>query len=414
MTDYMKNINGKMLAIVLTCAALFRFWGTFDLQMQVGDEAPFLALSKNLVAYGVGDWKYAPITDLILAGTMTLFGDNPVGWRMSGIVLGTASIMLVYLIARRLYPNSSTPLLAASLLAFDPFHIHFCRTITQEIPVIFFFLLFLYLIVEYSENNRNTLAWAGIALGLTVATKIYFVFAIPLTIIYAFYRDLQRREKGHVFILCLEYAAKLILLPLTIYLLAHILWFGRGHTLPELIQLKSDAYWVFGHNFTFENAELLIQGGRSWEWFLKVFSFGHQLSPDGQYSRFAIQINNPLFRIMVLPAMGVVLYHAIKTRRLQEIIAPALFMSCYTLFFLAKRPMNSYSALVLLPFAYLALAHAVSILAKRFKQETVTTIFFLSAIIISGCYLFPVSAGFMVPVDLYKPILSISEISRAF
>ena len=414
MIYYIKSLNGKIFVFVLALATLFRFWGTFDLQMQVGDEAPFLALSKNLMTSGIGDWKYAPLTDLILAGTMTLFGDNPVGWRISGILLGTASIILVYLIARRLYSESSVPLLAASLLAFDPFHIHFCRTITQETPVIFFFLLFLYLIVEYSENNRNTLALAGVALGLTVATKIYFVFAIPITIIYAFYCELQRRGKGHIFILCIEYVTKLILLPLSIYLLAHILWFGRGHTLPELMQLKTDAYWVFSHNFSFENEKLLIQGGRPWEWFLKPFSFGHQLSPDGQYVQYAIQINNPLFRMMVIPAMCVALYHAIKTRRWQEILAPLLFVACYTLFFLAKRPMNSYSALVLLPFAYLALAQAVTLLAIKYKKETELTLFFLCIIVVSGCYLFPISSGFMVPVDLYKPILSISEVNRAF
>ena len=399
---------------MLAAAVLFRFWGTFELQIPIGDEAPFLALSKNLVANGVGDWKYAPMTDLVLAGTMALFGDNPVGWRTSGAIFGVASVVLVYLIARRLYPESSVPLLAASLLAFDPFHIHFCRTITQEMPVIFFFLLFLYLIMEYSEKNRHTLTFAGAALGLTIATKVYFVFAIPLVIIYALYCEIKRRGKACAFAVCIEFIPKLVLLPLSIYLLSHILWFGRGHTLPELFQLKSDAYWVFSHNFTFQNEQILIQGGSPWEWFIKSFSFGHQLAPDGQYSRFAIQINNPLFRIMVIPALFVVLYHAYLTRRIQYALAPILFASCYMLFFLAKRPMNSYSALVLLPFAYLALGHAVTILAKKSRYETETVVLFLGLIFVSGCYLFPISSGFQVPVDLYRPILSITDLTRAF
>jgi 4-amino-4-deoxy-L-arabinose transferase-like glycosyltransferase len=393
---------------------LFRFWGTFDYQGQEGDEQSFLALSKNLVTYGVGDWKYAPLPDLILASTVKLFGDNPVGWRISGILFSIAAIVMVYLIARLLYPKSSVPLLAASLLAFDPFNIHFSRTITQEMPVIFFFLLFLYFILEYTEKNSHTLTFAGVALGLTISTKIYFFFAIPIVIIYAIYRELQRRGKTGVSIVCVEFVTKLLLLPLSIYLLSHILWFGRGHTLPELFQLKSDAYWIFSHNFTFKNAQILIQGGKPWEWFLKPFSFGHQLSPDGQYARFAIQINNPLFRIMVLPALIIALFHAAKTRRIQEFIAPALFVSCYTLFFLAVRPMNSYSALVLLPFAYLALARTVFILATKYDRETEVTILFLCAIFISGFYLFPISSGFLVPVDLYKPILSITNVTKVF
>jgi dolichyl-phosphate-mannose-protein mannosyltransferase len=413
MADYLKSLNWKIFTFVLVVATLFRFWGAFDYQGQAGDEEPFIALSKNLMAYGVGDWKYAPLTDLILASTMKLLGDNPAGWRISGIVLGTASILLVYLIARRLYSERSVPLLAASLLAFDPFHIHFCRTITQEMPVIFFFLLYLYLMLAYSEDGQQTLTCAGIAMGFTIATKVYFVFAIPAVAIYAFYRELQRTEKNKAVMLCIEFITKLILLPLAIYLLTHALWFGRGHTLPELFQLKSDAYWIFSHNFTFENAQILIQGGKPWEWFIKPLSFGHQLS-DGQYARFVIQINNPLFRMMVLPALFIVLYYAAKARRFQELIAPILFVSCYILFFLAKRPMNSYSALVLLPFAYLALARAVVILAKECNCEREVTIIFLSVIFVSGCYLFPISTGLLVPVDLYKPILSITNLTRAF
>lgn len=404
----------KIFSFVLAVATLFRFWGTFDYQGQAGDEQPFLALSKNLVTYGVGDWKYAPLTDLILASTVKLFGDNPVGWRISGILFSIAAIVLVYLIARILYPESSVPLLAASLLAFDPFNIHFSRTITQEMPVIFFFLLFFYFILEYSENNCHTLTFAGVALGLTISTKIYFVFAIPLVIIYAIYRELQRRGKARGSIVYVEFVATLLLLPLSIYLFSHILWFGRGHTLPELFQLKSDAYWVFSHNFTFENAQLLLQGGRPWEWFLKIFSFGHQLTPDGQYSRYAIQINNPLFRIMVIPALLVVLFNAASTRRIQEFIAPAIFASCYTLFFLASRPMNSYSALVLLPFAYLALARAVVILATRYNCEKEVTLSFLCLIFVSGCYLFPIASGFLVPVDLYKPVLALTNVTKVF
>jgi 4-amino-4-deoxy-L-arabinose transferase-like glycosyltransferase len=409
----MKSLNWKPPIFVLVMAVLFRFWGAFDFQGQVGDEEPFLALSRNLMAYGVGDWKYAPMTDLILAGTMQLFGDNPVGWRISGIIFGTGAIILVYMIARRLYTDNSVPLLAAAFLAFDPFHIHFSRTITQEMPVIFFFLAFLYLLLEQSENNRHTLTSAGVALGLTIATKVYFVFAIPLAALYAFSRARQLHQQKSM-LLFIEFIIKLVLLPLAIYLLAHVFWFGRGHTLPELFQLKSDAFWVFNHNFVFDNAQLLLQGGKPWEWFLKPFSFGHQLSPDGQYANFALQINNPLFRIMVLPAMAIVSYQAAKTRRIQEALAPLLFAACYLIPLLAKRPMNSYSALVLLPFAYIALARAVVILADKYSCKAEATLLFLCAIIVSGCYLFPIATGFRVPVGLYKPVLSISAVTKVF
>jgi hypothetical protein len=207
---------------------------------------------------------------------------------------------------------------------------------------------------------------------------------------------------------------KLILLPVAIYLLSYIQWFARGYTLPEFFQFRFDAYWIYDHNYKFLYEEILASGGKPWEWFIKPFSFGHQFFSDGRYGRYSIEINNPLFRMMVLPALCVVVFHAVKKRRFQEVLAPLLFVACYILFFIAKRPFNSYSALVLLPFAYLALAHAVVILANKFNCETEVTVLFLSAVVISGCYLFPVTAGFLVPSDLYGPILSITNLTKVF
>jgi dolichyl-phosphate-mannose--protein O-mannosyl transferase len=395
-------------------AALLRTWGTFDYPELVGDESINVTLAKDTVKYGVGDWKYSPLNSLVIASTIKIFGDNPVGWRINGIVLGTACVLLVFLIAKRLFAERFVPIVAASLLAFDPFHIHFCRTTIMETPVIFFFLLYLYLMLEYCENDRQTLSFAGIALGLTIATKAYFVFAIPVIACYAFYRKLNHDKKNGAYKLSVEFIVKLALLPISIYLLSHAFWFARGHTLPELFLLKSDAYWVFSHNFTFDSSNILLQGGKPWEWFIKPFSFGHQLSGDGQFGRFAIQINNPLFRLMVLPALIIVIFTAIKKQRIQEMLAPSLFASCYLLFFMAKRTMNSYSSLVLLPFAYLMLAKAIISISHKYNCDKETTIIFLCAVFVSGCYLFPIAAGFQVPVALYEPILSFSKITKVF
>jgi 4-amino-4-deoxy-L-arabinose transferase-like glycosyltransferase len=410
---YMSALNWKIFIAVLIMAGLFRSCGTFEYSGYAGDEGIIIPAAKSVMEYGTGDWKNPQLTSFIVAGAIKLFGDNPVGWRISGIVCGTASILLLYLIARQLYSESSVPLLAASLLAFDPFDIHFTRTALMEPIAIFFFLLFMYLMLEYSERNRSTLAYAGIAMGLAIATKAYFVFAISVVVIYAFYRGFSRSDEGRP-LLCIDFIVKLILLPVAIYLFSYTQWFGRGYSLPEFFQFRFDAYWIYDHNYKFLFEDILAKGGKPWEWFIKTFSFGHQLFSDGVHGRFVFEINNPLFRMMVLPSICFVVYHAVKKRRFQEVLAPLLFAACYILFFMAKRPFNSYSSLVLLPFAYLALAHAVVLLANRYKCEKEVTIIFLCVAFISECYLFPVTSGFLVRTDLYKPILSITHFTKAF
>jgi dolichyl-phosphate-mannose--protein O-mannosyl transferase len=271
----------------------------------------------------------------------------------------------------------------------------------------------MYLLLEYTENNRCTLTLAGIAIGLTIATKAYFVFAIPVMIAYALYRECQRNS-GSRFLIFLEFMIKLGLLPMAIYLLTYIFWFGRGYTIIEFLQFRSDAYWLFNNNFSFSHEKMLARGGKPWEWFVKPISFGHHLNSEGNLDRYTLEINNPLFRLMVLPAIGIVLYHATKQRNLTWFIAPTLFAASYLLFFLVNRQINSYSALAVLPFAYVALAHAVFLLARKYQSETEITALFLLAIFVSGCYLFPVSSGFWVPSSFYRTLLSISDLTKVF
>jgi len=410
----MSQYNWKILAVVLVAATLFRFWGTFDYNGFIGDEQLIVPSALSLMKYGTTmEWKFPQMNSLIIAGSISLFGNNPVGWRISGAVLGIASVLLVYLIARILFPESPAPVLAASLLAFDPFHIHFCRTAMIETPVVFFFLLFLYLMLEYCERGRPTLVWAGVAMGLTIATKAYFVFAIPVVIAYAVYRRLKRRQEN-IGSLVIDNAVTLTLLPMAIYLLSYILWFGRGYSLQEFFQFRSDAYWVFDTNYSFAHDQILSQGGKPWEWFVKPISFGHHLFNDGVRDRFTIEINNPLFRLMVLPSLAVVLVHALKNRHINDLLPPLLFAASYLLFFVVNRPFNSYSALALLPFAYLTLAHGVTIVGDRYRCTKEAAALFLGCVFITGTYLFPIAAGFLVPAKLYQPVLSITKLTRVF
>jgi len=401
-------LSWKLFAVVFVLAGLLRSWGAFEYNGYVGDEGIHVPAAISLTKYGTtSDWFHPQLSSLILAGTMKLFGDNSVGWRIGGIAFGTASILLLYLIARQLYPDSSVPILAASLLAFDPFDIHFCRTVMMESPAILFFLLFLYFMLEYRDNNRS-LIFAGIAMGLAIATKDYFVFAIPVVVVYAFSRASQRSGENKSLLL-VQFTITLVLLPIAIDLISYGYWFGRGYTLSEFIQFKSDAYLTL-QNFQYAKDQLVALGGKPWEWFIRPLAFGYQIFSDGASARFVIEINNPLFRVMVIPAMCIVVVHAVKKRSFHWLLAPLLFMACYVLFFAVKRRIGSYSALVLLPFAYLALAQAVIILASKYNREKEATIALLIAALIQECYLFPLTEGFLVSTAFYEPILSMTRI----
>lgn len=60
-----------------------------------------------------------PLAKLINVAGLDIFGDNPYGWRVFPILFGTASIVLLYFLCRRLDMSPETSSIAAFLLAFE-------------------------------------------------------------------------------------------------------------------------------------------------------------------------------------------------------------------------------------------------------------------------------------------------------
>ena len=401
------------MAPVLVLAAALRFWGAFDIPTHIEDEAIHAATALSLGSHGTttdSNWAHPPLSGLLILGSISLFGDNPHGWRSSNLLLGTASVLLLFLIGARLYPGTAAPLLAASLLAFDPFHVFHSRTTYMEVPVTFFFLLYLHGLLAYDGRNRWALLWAGVAAGLTAATKAYFVLALPVAAGYAFLRALRGGEKPAG--LAAEFVAALILLPTAVFLLCHLPWFARGFDLPEFFRMKADALLALrGYQAEeFLNRSWLEAGGKPWEWFLKPIMFGKALPSDERTLRLLLEMNNFPFRLLSVPALLFVAYRAWRQRQAGEALAPSLFVACYVLFLAAGRPLFSYSALVALPFAYLALARAVDLLSRRLGRPALVPAASLAAVVLWGAYLYPLAAARAVPRALYEPILPLVQI----
>jgi len=406
-TDPISQNSWKLAVTVLIIAAILRIWGTFELKEYIEDEFLHSSTAVSLGTYGTTSewgWQHPQLSSFIMYGTISLFGNNPVGWRSSNVFFGTASVALLFLVGRLLYPGSAVPLIAMSLLAFDPHHIYLSRSTFVEIPVTFFFLLYLYLLLEYTENKRPTLPFAGIAMGLTAATKAYFVFAIPLAVIYAAFRVRQR--DGLTRRVLVDMSVSLLLLPAAVYLLSYFWWFGRGYTFPEFVQMKMDSVRALTALSGFEEMDYLQAGGTPWEWFIKPLFWGHQRLLNNGEGIFLLQSNNPLFRLLVLPSLIAVSVDGWKKRSLQDLLAPVLFAGCYLLILMAQRPMFSYSVTGMLPFAYLALARTVSLGAVKIHREKLVYTCFLSAVIIWGIYIFPLVSARLVPLTPFKPVLS--------
>lgn len=137
------------------------------------------------------EWTHPPLTKLIIALSMLLFGgahagDTGFGWRFLNVIIGAATVYLLYAFAKRLTKSTLFACIAAGLLVLDGFHFTQSRIATPEITVAFFSLLILYTFYRYwsalGETNEpeaapRTLPAAGAGI-IAIAAGIGIGFGL--------------------------------------------------------------------------------------------------------------------------------------------------------------------------------------------------------------------------------------------
>lgn len=121
------------------------------------------------------EWTHPPLTKLLIAFSMLLFGgahtgDTGYGWRFLNLVMGAAIVYLAYVFAKYITKSSAFASIAAGLVVFDGFHFTQSRIATPEITVAFFALLILYAFYRYwtqisQEPGPETPRWTLLAAG---------------------------------------------------------------------------------------------------------------------------------------------------------------------------------------------------------------------------------------------------------
>ncbi len=121
---------------------LFRSFGEFKLPVFVYAEVPFVAV----------------------------FGRTELAVRLTSVVLGSLSVVTIYLLGREIFRRELPALAAAACLAILPWHIHYSRTGLGDIVALpLFFALAWYLFLRAVREERFLIP-AAIALGIVFYT----------------------------------------------------------------------------------------------------------------------------------------------------------------------------------------------------------------------------------------------------
>jgi dolichyl-phosphate-mannose--protein O-mannosyl transferase len=159
--------------ILIALASFFlRLFNLGDIKTFIFDEVYYVDGARDLLKFGVevsGNSPefivHPPIGKWLIAGGIQIFGDNAFGWRFATALAGSLMILLIALIAHRLFRNSLLTALASALMAVDGLALVHSRTALLDNFLALFILAATYFLL------RRQYWWTSLALGLALGTK---------------------------------------------------------------------------------------------------------------------------------------------------------------------------------------------------------------------------------------------------
>lgn len=145
---------------------------------------------------GFGDYK-PPLYSYLVVPSIAIFGLNITAVRLPSVLFGTATILLAFLLTKKIFKNFSVGLAGAFVFAIQPWHIHFSRVGWESNVGAFTFLLAVYFFIKSFERNF-CLSLSAVLFGLTLFTyhsfKVFTIlFLAGLVILY--FNQIRKFEK---------------------------------------------------------------------------------------------------------------------------------------------------------------------------------------------------------------------------
>jgi dolichyl-phosphate-mannose--protein O-mannosyl transferase len=204
---------------------------------------------------------HPPVGKWLIGAGIKIFGNDAFGWRVAAALFGTLSVLVLYLLARRLWRSPWIAGAVALLLATDGLYFVQSRIAMLDIFLAFFVLVAFWLLVEdrarAGPDHRGIRWWrigSATAIGLALATKWSAAPIVPVLLAIAIAWEIGRTRPAAVPEPEAEalppepvrsprddarrvavVVASFVLIPIVLYVIAYAPWFfdGRRYTAPR-------------------------------------------------------------------------------------------------------------------------------------------------------------------------------------
>lgn len=413
-----------MLAAVTALGAVVRFYRLSYPHRYVFDETYYARDACLYLARGMA-FCHAPgpteqtsvhpeLGKWIIAAGEWLWGYNPFGWRVMAAVFGTALIVVVYVLGRKLFGRWGGAI-SGLLAATDFVLIAQSRRGMLDIFLTFFVAVgFLFVVFDHERilrlrapgGGRLRLGWRlgmGLAFGAAIAVKWSGVLALAgaalLLVAWTLGTSRHLRRNGSnagtpgVVAELVASACAIAIPAAAVYLAAYAAWFKAHHfSLTAFGRLQRDML-LFHLDLRVPNPFQT----RAWTWpfLIRPMAYWH-LAGNEQAHR-VILMPNPLVWWAAIPAGVWFLYRALRRRGGGEPIVMVGWLAQYLPWLAVARPLFFFYMTPVAPFMDLALAGSLVHLGSGSMFRRRLVIVYLIGTVVVGAYLYPGLIGALHP-----------------
>ena len=384
----------------------------------VFDEVYYVDGARDYLAHGVEVTGTAPefvvhppVGKWLIALGIKLFGDNEFGWRIMGALLGTVMVILIALIAQRLFRSAFLTISASALMAMDGLALVHSRTALLDIYLAFFILLATYLFLQRWHW------WAGIALGLAIATKWSGLYYLALFGAVALYRAFTHHTGRELIKPTLKTFLQYAILPISIYLTSWTGWFVTNRGWARDYSKNVITSFLHYHSQMLEFHTGLVEKhayqANPWSWIImgRPTSFFYETPKScgsDSCAQEVLALGTPFLWWLATIAVAVVIgfwINSFAQKRYEpalNIIVAGIAAGYLPWFFFQKRTVFSFYAIVFEPFLILAIIYCMYVALIHFKNSRNAYIFMGIigfVIFINFIYFLPLFTGDVITYD---------------
>jgi dolichyl-phosphate-mannose--protein O-mannosyl transferase len=360
-------------------------------------------------------WNHPPAGILFMTAGITIWGDNPFGWRIASTIFGATGIVLAYLLALAITRRKAVAVVAALLLLVDGLYVVQSRVGMLDIFGCVFMLGAFYALYGYltspPERVRGSLLRLGLFLGLAIATKWNAAYAslfIGLVVLWRSARVYVKagrnlRDDG-VRAHLVWVPVGMAVLPAFVYIAAYVPFFLTGHDLGQFVELQRQ---IFRYHTQLQATH--TYQSRWWQWPLTLRPvWYYSLRTNETVANIYASGNTVLYGLFV-PA---VLWLAARWSRKDGAAAIVLligFFGQWLPWALVPRIAFAYHFLPAVPFGCLAIAVALVELFDRGRVRRAIAVTYATLAIAFFAYFYPIYTAIPITPQAFESRMWLSS-----